>query len=155
MPGSIEWEATLVALLSSDDPREAACAGGLADSLAGLVRHFCADARPIEWRVDGLDRLERVATTCFTACYCVCREALDNAVRHSGARRIAVELAVRHARLIMRVTDDGRGFEPHASLLGIARMREHARLAGGRLDVRSAPDAGTCVSLIFALGGEP
>lgn len=151
MPGSIEWEAKLLAL-GGAQAHDAAATRGLADSLRGLARHYSGANREVQCRFHGTEDLDRVPASIFTACYCICREALDNAARHSHARAIALELAVRHGRLVVRVTDDGHGFEEGAALKGVARMEEHARLAGGRLAVRSAPHAGTCVSLVFPLG---
>ena len=150
MPGSIEWEAKLLAL-GEERPHEAAATRGLADSLRGLARHYSSGRDEIECRFHHVEAVERVPASVFTACYCICREALDNAARHSGSHRIALELAVRHGRLIVRVMDEGEGFEGNAARKGIARMKEHARLAGGRLTVTSAPNAGTCVSLVFPL----
>jgi signal transduction histidine kinase len=78
----------------------------------------------------------------------IVHEALHNAVRHSGARRIVVRLGADGAE----VSDDGVGFEPaRAELrsrhLGLTSMEERARELGGRLEIRSAPGAGTTVRL--------
>ena len=150
MPGSIEWEAKLLAL-GEEGPREAAAARGLVDALRALARHYSAAGREIDCRFQHIEALDRVPASVFTACYCICREALDNASRHSGSHRIALEVAVRHGRLVVRVMDEGEGFEGVVNRKGMARMEEHARLAGGRLTVVSAPTAGTCVSLVFPL----
>ena len=87
-----------------------------------------------------------------TAVYRVTQEALVNAGRHGGATRVEVELAAEAGRAELHVRDDGRGFEPAAtraagSGLGLEGMAERARLVGGALDVRSAPGAGTEVTL--------
>ena len=60
-------------------------------------------------------------------------------------------------RLELRVRDDGEGFDPSAVVrgasngggagLGLSGMVERARLAGGELDIRSAPGGGTTVTL--------
>jgi signal transduction histidine kinase len=78
----------------------------------------------------------------------IVHEALHNAVRHSGASRIVVRLEADG----LEVTDDGVGFEPaRAELrsrhLGLTSMEERARELGGRLEIRSAPGAGTTVRL--------
>lgn len=78
----------------------------------------------------------------------IVHEALHNAVRHSGAQRIVVRLGAEG----VAVTDDGVGFDPgRAELrsrhLGLTSMEERARELGGRLEVRSAPGAGTTVRL--------
>lgn len=80
------------------------------------------------------------------------QEALTNVIRHAGARRIAVELRSSPDGLRLEVRDDGRGFDPAAArgdsqdLLG---MRERVALAGGELEVDSAPGRGTAVRARF------
>jgi signal transduction histidine kinase/ActR/RegA family two-component response regulator len=85
-------------------------------------------------------------------------EALTNARRHSGARRIRVTARGSEAGVGVDVTDDGRGFdradEPSATGgRGIQGMRERAALLGAGLDIRSAPGAGTTVRI--SLGRPP
>jgi len=82
----------------------------------------------------------------------VAQEALQNAVRHSGAGHIAVRLARDDGRLVLEVADDGAGFDPadpelRSRRLGLTSMEERARRLGGRLEIRSAPGAGTRVRL--------
>jgi signal transduction histidine kinase len=93
-----------------------------------------------------------------SAGYRICEAALANAIRHSTARRATVELIARHGRLIVRISDDGCGFEPAPARSskwwrrsGLEKMAEWAKEAGGRLEVRSAPGAGTCISAFFPL----
>ena len=76
------------------------------------------------------------------------QEALTNVARHAAATAVEVRVAADTAAVHGEVTDDGRGFEPGpvASSLGLAGMRERAALAGGRLEVASAPGAGTRVA---------
>ena len=47
----------------------------------------------------------------------------------------------------MRVSDDGKGFDPEVRTdgFGLIGMRERAELAGGTLELRSAPGAGTTI----------
>jgi signal transduction histidine kinase len=82
----------------------------------------------------------------------VAQEALQNAVRHSGAGHIAVRLGSDDGRLVLEVADDGAGFDPgdpelRSRRLGLTSMEERARRLGGRLQIRSAPGAGTTVRL--------
>jgi two-component system sensor histidine kinase UhpB len=82
--------------------------------------------------------------------YRVVQEALNNVARHAAAQSVNVELKRTDGRKVLRVTDDGRGFNDAVSEqagLGVTGMRERARLAGGRLRVRSRPGAGTVVEL--------
>ncbi len=92
-----------------------------------------------------------------TVIYRVAQEALHNALRHSGATVVCVSLAARRRRVILEVSDHGRGFAPgdppptspypSSGGLGLASMRERAASAGGTLTVRSAPGEGTLVRL--------
>lgn len=80
----------------------------------------------------------------------ITREALANALRHSGAHRIAVALWSGEGQVAIDVTDDGRGFDPdavEASRFGLWAMEERARAFGAELEVRSAPGDGTRVSV--------
>ena len=82
--------------------------------------------------------------------YRVVQEALNNVAQHAHARTVTIELGRDGGRKLLRVTDDGRGFNDASGDwhgLGITGMRERARLAGGRLRVRSRPDHGTVVEL--------
>jgi signal transduction histidine kinase len=79
-------------------------------------------------------------------------EALHNAVRHAGAGQVTVRLRDWENGLSVEVTDDGVGFDPHRTQtrsrhLGLTSMEERARELGGRLEIRSAPGAGTTVRL--------
>jgi two-component system, NarL family, sensor histidine kinase UhpB len=93
-----------------------------------------------------------------TAVYRILQEALANVGRHAGATAVAVEFEADDERLELRIRDDGEGFDPVAMIratdgdgpgagLGLSGMVERARLAGGELDVRSAPGGGTTVTL--------
>jgi signal transduction histidine kinase len=89
------------------------------------------------------------------AIYRVAQEALHNALRHSGAAEIRISLAARQRRVILEVSDAGRGFDTAAPSggLGLASMRERAASAGAALTVRSAPGKGTLVRLEVPAGG--
>jgi signal transduction histidine kinase len=77
--------------------------------------------------------------------YRIAQEALHNAAKHSGAGRIDVELNDNNALLRMKITDGGKGFDPGRASkgLGLASMRERARMIGGELAIMSAPGRGT------------
>jgi signal transduction histidine kinase len=78
----------------------------------------------------------------------VIQEALTNARRHSGAKRISVSVRMEGDGLLAEVTDDGAGFGPDASPgVGMDSMRERAALVGGELEVESEEGLGTSVRL--------
>jgi PAS domain S-box-containing protein len=75
------------------------------------------------------------------------QEALSNARRHSGARRIDVSLEADEDEIRARVSDDGRGFAPDRTRpgVGLTSMKERAALIGGDLEIRSKLREGTQV----------
>ncbi|MFP3990378.1 GAF domain-containing sensor histidine kinase [Streptomyces sp. E11-3] len=82
----------------------------------------------------------------------VAQEALHNALRHSGAERVCVVLERRGPGAVLRVTDDGSGFEPQTVRragrhLGLVSMRDRTSGVGGRLTVQSEPGKGTAIEM--------
>jgi signal transduction histidine kinase len=82
-------------------------------------------------------------------------EAISNAVRHGDASEICVSLTRRSdTGLVMRIADDGRGFDPAAGsgprdTAGLEGMRARVERLGGHLQVRSQPRAGTTVEVVL------
>lgn len=81
------------------------------------------------------------------------RELVGNAVRHAKAGRIKVVVGLQDGQLVLTVADDGRGMRPgsraaalRAGHIGLASSAERVELAGGRLDIDSAPGKGTTVT---------
>jgi signal transduction histidine kinase len=78
------------------------------------------------------------------------QEALRNAVKHAGASAVRASVRADGGRAVLEVADDGRGFDPAAvpeGHFGLRLLGDLARDAGGRLDVTSAPGAGTVVRM--------
>jgi signal transduction histidine kinase len=88
-----------------------------------------------------------------TASFRIVQEALSNVARHARARYVEVTLTTQDVALEVTVRDDGVGFnvERLRSGLGLVGMGERAELAGGRLDIESAPAAGTTLRARFPL----
>jgi len=83
------------------------------------------------------------------------KEALNNAVCHSGASEVRVEMAVESGVLKIVIADNGKGFEAREELPGsdgLSGMRTRMKKLGGRCDVASKPGEGTKVELILPLG---
>ena len=91
-------------------------------------------------------------------------ELLTNAIKHGRPQRVQVLLRREATMLQVQVTDDGAGFDPEraeaaaasaeAGTFGLFSIRERLRHLGGRLDVRSAPGAGTTITLNVPLAQE-
>jgi PAS domain S-box-containing protein len=88
-----------------------------------------------------------------TTCFRVVQEALTNIMRHSQARNVRVELRQLEAGLLLRVCDDGVGFDVQSALenatrgisLGLLGIQERIWQVGGQIDIRSSPGGGTDV----------
>lgn len=93
--------------------------------------------------------------------YLICREALSNAIRHSGADRLDVSAAVDADILKLSIQDNGRGFDAVARAevtanspeqgIGLQTMSERAAALGGVCEVQSQPGRGTNVCIRIPL----
>ena len=124
---------------------------GLAAALEWLAQGVTERAG-VTVTVDALDR--RLPPEVETALYRIVQEALSNAVRHGRARRIHVQIREDGRRVRTVIRDDGRGFDVAAVWarrgergLGLIGIQERAEALGGSVEVRSAPDAGTELSV--------
>ena len=76
----------------------------------------------------------------------IAQEAMQNAIKHSGARNITVQLKGDKEAIALTVIDDGAGFDVDAAAgkgLGLISMHERAESVGGMLRVVSRKGAGT------------
>jgi signal transduction histidine kinase len=103
-----------------------------------------------EFQVSGTER--RLPPDVELAVFRIAQEAVTNVERHASASQLTVTLEFDDRDVRLRVADDGVGFARHqvrdsvdGYSLGLPGMHERARLAGGRLVVRSTPGQGTTV----------
>jgi two-component system, NarL family, sensor histidine kinase UhpB len=90
--------------------------------------------------------------------YRAVRELLVNAAIHGGAHEARVRVAGTAATLDVVVSDDGMGFDAQAAFLhghGLLGIREHMRHLGGSMNIDSAAERGTRVSLSTPIQGAP
>ena len=91
---------------------------------------------------------------CGVSLFRVAQEALRNAVKHSGATKIVVRLMATRSHLTMRITDNGKGFDPlttQAAGIGLLTMRERVELVGGTLAVEPARPHGTTIRVVVPI----
>lgn len=83
----------------------------------------------------------------------VVREAVSNALRHAGARRVEVAVVGEPEQLTLTVNDDGSGFDLDRAKrgMGLSNLSERAELAGGEATITSRPDFGTTVRVRIPL----
>ena len=92
--------------------------------------------------------LPKLAPEVELAVYRIAQESLTNVARHAQASRVTITLEPGHDSVVLRLTDDGRGFAG-ASVEhgGLRSMRERALLVGGALVIKEAPEGGVEVRL--------
>jgi signal transduction histidine kinase len=126
---------------------------GLEPALLALIERVRGGGLDVDAHVElAHDRdqpVERLGAELETGVYRIVQESLTNAVKHGNAGRASVEVLEHEQRITVTVRDDGTGFDPAASTagFGLTGMRERAKLLGGELSVRSAPNDGTTVSV--------
>jgi signal transduction histidine kinase len=85
----------------------------------------------------------------------VLQEALHNAAKHSGMKRIEAQLYEESGEIHLIVRDSGRGFDVEAVKrgkgLGLTSMRERVRLVNGTITIDSKPMGGTTIHVHVSL----
>ena len=93
-----------------------------------------------------------------TCLFRVLQETLHNAVKHSGAKRIEVQLKQDSNDVSLIIHDSGRGFDVEAAMqgrgLGLTSMKERIRLVNGMLEIQSKLMAGTTIHARVPLRSE-
>jgi len=88
----------------------------------------------------------------------VLQEALHNAMKHSGVKRIEVQLREDSGEIHLIIRDSGKGFDVEAALqgkgLGLTSMREGVRLVNGTISIESKPMGGTTIHVRVPFGSE-
>jgi PAS domain S-box-containing protein len=83
------------------------------------------------------------------------RELLTNVTKHANARHVRIEVKTEGERFVVRVADDGIGFEvsnlTEVAGFGLFSIAERVSNQGGKMEVTSAPDQGTMVAIAFPL----
>ena len=120
---------------------------GLAAALKSLLNEFIHKYR-VRGQIQCRDITTPPDTEVSLTLFRVAQEALRNAGKHSEATNIRIELIGETAGLLMRISDDGIGFEASTKLrfgLGMISMKERLRLVNGELSIWSRPGLGTQV----------
>ncbi len=174
---SLSLTAEAAAEILDEDPerarKEIAHLAELARGALGEMRDLVFELRPADLDADGLTATlrkhieivrrahgaaisfdvagdRRIDPKLELAVFRITQEALNNALRHSGASEIILKLAIGDRTITSEISDDGVGFDPSAlpvrsKHLGLASMEERAQDLGGTLSVTSTPGRGTNV----------
>lgn len=84
-----------------------------------------------------------------TGVYRIAQELVSNIIKHARASQVNVQLMRNKGHLILIVEDDGIGFDPGSARagMGLAGLRDRARVLHGTIDINSTPGSGTVVTL--------
>jgi signal transduction histidine kinase len=136
--------------------RETESASELRPVLAELLQNIVPPEMAHELHTEGDESL--VPPNAREQLFLVVREAVRNAVSHSGASSVRVELGITANKIVGIVEDNGRGFAPkeagQGDLGGLAYMKERAQLLGGSCVVSSVSGKGTRTEVVLPLRTE-
>lgn len=95
-----------------------------------------------------------------SALFRILQESLNNVVRHAHATRVKIELKADSERLILRVTDDGKGMDPALrskpqGSFGLIGIRERAWMLGGEVHITSQAGSGTTIEVTVPMPHPP
>ncbi len=139
-------ETSLRALSDLRDLVRGICPPVLADrGLGHAVRALALDT-PFPVDLD-IDLPGRLATPVESACYFAVAEALANAVRHSGARRVHIRMEHQAGLLRVQVADDGAGGADPARGSGLRGVEQRLGAFDGILAVNSPPGGPTMIAM--------
>lgn len=126
--------------------------------LEGSVESWLREATrgtAVTGSIESAGECPRLGSAQEVCLYRVAKEAISNAVRHSGCTRVDVLIEYGSRSVIVTVRDDGDGFGPTntGGGFGLRNMRERAVAEGGTFEILSTPGDGTLVRTEIPIGG--
>ncbi len=123
--------------------------GGLSDALRALTAELSRQTGSLDIVYSDESTVPpRVSLDTCNQLFRIVQEALSNAMTHAGARTVRVRLVVDPQRVLVEVSDDGRGIPGGATRrdgMGLQTMHDRATAIRGRLTVKNAPGGGTAI----------
>ena len=143
---------TLDEIVWAVNPRHDSAAS-LAEYLSGYAQEFLRTAG-ILTRVNVEGPLAEIELTPEQrhGLFLAAKEALNNVVRHAKATKVRLNVQGLDGRLLIRIEDDGCGFDPAHVVSqgdGLRNLRERLSNLGGQAEIRSEPGHGTVVELVL------
>ncbi len=136
----------------------------------GLVRTlftYCEDFSQnndltVDFKAAGLDDLH-LDDDIQINLYRLIQEALYNVKKHAEAKGVTIRLVASSPKLMLRIIDDGRGFDvkrsralsPQEKRMGLQSMMERVGLLNGAIDIRSQPGKGTAIFITIPIKEQP
>ena len=116
------------------------------------------DESDTQIKLEVADDWTEVADDIKLCLYRVAQEALHNIAKHAHAKMACVAIAHQNGEVVMRISDNGRGFATNGPTgqqgIGLLSMRERVRMLGGSFEVKSVPNAGTIATVTIPTGGK-
>jgi signal transduction histidine kinase len=131
---------------------------GLVPALRYLFSQDCVQ-KGLDVTFETSGHPQRLDPLAETVLFRVAQESLNNVIRHAETKQARVELRYDCDRVVIRISDQGHGFDPHESFhpprgWGLAGMRERVEALAGQLKLKSAPGEGTSVEVSIPLKEE-
>jgi signal transduction histidine kinase len=126
-------------------------AGGLASALDELATHVCSHHQ-INCQFIEKAPVQALEETVGANLFRIAQEAVNNAIKHSQARRITITLSADPVQMRLDIEDNGEGFQQcgdSARGLGLHIMNYRARMIGAALTIASPPGGGTQVTCLL------
>jgi len=132
---------------------------GLVQAVFQLCEDFSENTGiEVDFKAAGMDDL-KVNSDMAINMYRLFQEGLNNVKKHAQAGRVMVRLVASYPNIILRIEDDGKGFDVEGRLLkasgekrmGLSSMEERVSLLNGDLRIRSRLSEGTRIRIEFPL----
>jgi signal transduction histidine kinase len=127
------------------------------DSLRDLTRRMRAFAADIftshnidfDFQPPAADLELKLGANVRRTVYLIFKEAVNNIARHSACEKAMIDIHVEGSRLVLRIADDGQGFDAAivADGNGLQSMRKRAKDSGGEVSISTNPPHGTTITL--------
>jgi len=98
---------------------------------------------------NGIDSNKRWNPSLETSIYKIIQELASNALKYAEASNLDIQIQQIEDKLSLNVVDDGKGFDPNTSRvgMGMSTLKDRVKDIGGRLNINSAIGKGTTVSI--------
>jgi PAS domain S-box-containing protein len=131
--------------------------------LAAASRNFCKELQSrtklkVKYNIARID--QRLAPALELNLFRIMQEAVNNIEKHARAREVRLRIAFHGDSIVLKIQDDGRGFDSKRGKagkgkwrgIGLTNMRERAEFLGGTCTVESAPKRGTTITVRVPCG---
>ncbi|MFH2012596.1 MAG: PAS domain S-box protein [Pseudomonadota bacterium] len=132
---------------------------GFLQTIYRYCKDFCKqNGITLNFKSAGMKRLKLDFDTEINL-YRIVQEALNNVLKHADASVVSIRLIVSFPNIILRITDDGKGFNIKEQLslaknqkrMGLLIMEGRVNLLGGEMTIKSFPTEGTKISIKIPL----